>query len=178
MEAADKAMQEVLELAGPLARSMNLEVLLAEEVSAGGRRTLRIYLDKPEGGDRVTIEDCEKFSRALDPILDVEVGLRGKYNLEISSPGLDRPLVQEKHFRAHLGGIVHVTTRGEIEGRHKFKGELKEVKEEGGGAILIIREDQREFAVPLGQVKRAHLDYFETEEFHKASKKVPKFKER
>ncbi|MGH7830073.1 MAG: ribosome maturation factor RimP [Candidatus Binatia bacterium] len=147
----------MLSLAEPLARSMGLEVLTAEIATEMGRRLLRVYLDK-EGG-AVTIQDCEAFSQALSPILDVEANVPGSYHLEVSSPGLNRPLVRLPHFQAQVGKIIQVQTEGEIEGRRHFKGSLLEVLAEPE-AGLVIRVDGRDFRIPLSAVRKAHLDYF------------------
>lgn len=153
-------LQRVLSLAEPLARSMGYEILQAEFTSERGDRILRIFLDKPAPG--VTIEDCEQFSKALGTTLDVEADLPTRYYLEISSPGLNRPLVTSRHFAEQVGKIVQVQTEPDIEGRRNFKGELIEVSPEPEASI-VLRIDGTDFRILLNTVKKAHLDYFASE---------------
>jgi ribosome maturation factor RimP len=112
----------------------------------------------------VTVEECARFSRALDPILDVEGELEGRYHLEISSPGLNRPLVKPGHFREHIGEIVQVTAEPGVGERKNFKGVIQGVEGEGEEALIKIKVDQTEFAIPWQNIKRAYLDYFATKE--------------
>ncbi len=156
-------LEKVLSLADPLAASMGFEILKAEFGSEHGNTVLRIYLDRLEG--TVTLDDCEAYSRNLGTILDVEAGLPGRYHLEISSPGLNRPLATQKHFRAQLGKIVDVQTAQTIEGRRHFKGELKEVTGEGPGeGWVTVTVDSQDYRIPFSEIKKAHLDYFASEE--------------
>jgi ribosome maturation factor RimP len=166
----------VLPLAEPLAESMGYEILRAEMVSEHGNKILRVYLDKTEGG--VTLEDCEQFSRALGPILDVESGLQGRYHLEVSSPGLNRPLQSAKHFLAQKGKIIQVHTENDIEGRRNFKGELLGVEGGTDGDFIEIRVDGRDFKIPIHDIKKAHLDFFATEEKLSGPKKGIKGKKK
>lgn len=154
--------EKVLSLGEPLARSMGYEILKAELASEHGERIIRIYLDKPAPG--VTIDDCEQFSKALSTILDVEGNLPGRYNLEISSPGLNRPLPTARHFTEQLGNIIQVHTEEEVEGRKNFKGELLRVVEEVPNPVIEMWIDGKKYQVPLSAIKKANLDYFATEE--------------
>lgn len=133
---------------------------MVEMAAERGRRLLRVYLDKDQGP--ITIQDCEAFSQALSPILDVEANVPGSYHLEVSSPGLNRPLVRLPHFQAQVGKIIQVQTEGEIEGRRHFKGTLSEVLAEPEAA-LVVRVDGRDFRIPLSAVRKARLDYFAQE---------------
>lgn len=92
------------------------------EVSPGRKGlNLRIFIDK-EGG--VTIKDCENFSRTLEGILDVEDPVKSSYVLEVSSPGIDRPLKEKKDFLKNIGRNVKITTKEKISGRTFFIGEI------------------------------------------------------
>jgi ribosome maturation factor RimP len=167
----DKALETVRGIAEPLARTMGLEILLIEEGSEPGRRVLRIYLEKPGVLEGVTVEDCAGFSRALDPILDVEGGLEGRYHLEVSSPGLNRPLVKPAHFRDHQGEIIQVTAEPAVEERKNFKGLLESVEGEGEEVWIKIKVDEKTFRIPWQNIKRAQLDYFATEETRRKEKR-------
>ena len=159
----EKALDKVREIAEPLARTMGFEVLLVEEASEPGRRVVRVFLDKPGMPEGVTVDECARFSRALDPILDVEGELEGRYHLEVSSPGLNRPLVKLEHFREQIGKMVQVTAEPGLGERKNFKGVLEGVEGEGEAALIIIKVDQTEFSIPWKNIKRAHLDFFATE---------------
>ncbi len=92
------------------------------EVRLGGKGgLLRLTIDKPEGID---LDDCEKVSRAMSALLDVEDPVPGNYNLEVSSPGLDRKLTKVEHFQRFKGETLKVTMRFPIEGRRRFRGKL------------------------------------------------------
>ena len=95
----------VLEISDSLAEKMNFSVVDAEYKKEGGMQILRVYIDK-EGG--VDLDDCEKFSRALEEILDTEDPIEEAYNLEVSSPGLDRQLKKEREFLHYIGRQVEV----------------------------------------------------------------------
>lgn len=155
-------------LAEPLAESMGYEILLAEEATEHGKKALRIFLDRAGDAPGINIADCERFSRALDPILDVEGDLESRYNLEISSPGLNRPLVKPGHFQAQMGNVISVLTRTEISGRRNFKGILLQADEEG----IEVKVDVTTFKIPLAEIKKAHLDFFATQETQKGIKKI------
>ena len=116
---------------------------------------LRIYIDK-EGG--VTINDCAKVSELISPILDVEDYIDHTYNLEVSSPGLNRPLRKEEHFRKVLGEKIKVVLEDGIEEynmRKNYKGMLKGIQ----NGILIIEIDKKEYRIPIEKIKKANLIY-------------------
>ncbi|MCC7343928.1 MAG: ribosome maturation factor RimP [Deltaproteobacteria bacterium] len=156
----DREQDSVWRLAGPLAQSMGYELLRVESGVEHRDKVWRLYIDKPGG---VTIDDCQSFSQALGPILEVEAELQGSYHLEISSPGLDRPLNKLEHFSAQLGNIVQVTTEEPIEGRRHFKGPLLKAEGEGAAAAIEVEIDKRAFRIELARIKKANLDYFASE---------------
>ena len=130
----------VLEISDSLAEKMNFSVVDAEYKKEGGMQILRVYIDK-EGG--VDLDDCEKFSRALEEILDEKDPIEEAYNLEVSSPGLDRQLKKEREFLHYIGRKVDVKLYKETDGRKEFDGILKEYKDkkayiETDGEILEI----------------------------------------
>ena len=116
----------VLEISDSLAEKMNFSVVDAEYKKEGGMQILRVYIDK-EGG--VDLDDCEKFSRALEEILDEKDPIEEAYNLEVSSPGLDRQLKKEREFLHYIGRKVDVKLYKETDGRKEFNGILKEYKD-------------------------------------------------
>lgn len=125
---------------------------LVEAELSGGRhhRTLRVYIDGPEG---VTVDDCAAVSRQLSAILDVEDPITGSYTLEVSSPGLDRPLVTPADFRRFQGAMIKVRLLNALDGRRNFTGRLLETTHES----VVMEVDQERFNLPLAAIERARL---------------------
>jgi ribosome maturation factor RimP len=113
----------IREIAGRVATAHGVEVVDVELRGGGKARTLRITIDKPEG---VTHEDCAQVSREVSTILDVEDAVPGAaYTLEVSSPGLDRPLVRPEDFRRFTGNRLKLTTREPVNGNRHFEARLQ-----------------------------------------------------
>ena len=127
--------------------------LVGIEGPANNDGTVRVYIDSEEG---ITLKDCEQVSRQVSAVLDAENPLLGSYTLEVSSPGLDRPLFTPEHFRNFCGHEVRLRLHVPIEGRRKLRGTLMEFR---GEAIVIADEstDQGEVLVPLGAIAKANL---------------------
>jgi ribosome maturation factor RimP len=150
----EEILDKVRAIAGPLAAQDGLELIDVEFGGGGGRQTLRLYIDKPGG---VSLDDCSSVSRALSTALDVEDPLQGAYDLEVSSPGLDRPLRTPEHFRKFAGEKVRVKTFGpvpECENRKTFVGILKGYENEK----VVVDVDGKTFEVPHAQVSRANVE--------------------
>jgi len=96
--------------------------LVRVRISASAGCTLQVMAERPDG--TMTIEDCEAISRAISPVLDVADPIEGPYRLEISSPGMDRPLVRRADFDRYAGHAAHIEMRVPIDGRRRFRGEL------------------------------------------------------
>lgn len=116
----------VLEISDKLAEEMNFSVVDAEYKKEGGTQILRVYIDKDGGVD---LDDCEKFSRALEEILDEKDPIKEAYSLEVSSPGLDRQLKKEREFIHYKGREVEVKLYKEINGMKEFNGILTDYKD-------------------------------------------------
>lgn len=129
---------------------MGCELVDVEFAGSGPRMTLRVYIDKPGG---VTVDDCADVSRQLSAILDVEDPLPGSYLLEVSSPGLDRPLVTADDFRRYVGETVKVQLHQPLAGRKRFKGRLLEANDER----VTVEVDGERFDLVLADVERARL---------------------
>lgn len=121
------------------------------EWSSGQRGILRVTIDRPEG---VTVGDCERVSRELGTLLDVEDPVPGRYTLEVSSPGLDRRLYTPAHFRAHVGREIDVRLRVAVDGSRRFTGALEEPGDEGF-SLLAADGARRRFV--WGDVETARL---------------------
>jgi ribosome maturation factor RimP len=121
------------------------------EIYGRGKVVLRVSIDK-EGG--VTLDDCAHFSRSLGTILDVEDPLPRSYTLEVSSPGLDRPLRDVKDFKKNFGKMARIVTREKIENQNFFIGRIHDVMNN----ILMLSVKNREIAIPLENISKAKLE--------------------
>ena len=133
----------------PEIESMGFELVLVQ-LTTGGNRTLRLFIDAPGG---ITLDDCATVSRRLDPLLDVEDLVQGDYALEVSSPGIDRPLVKPEHFRKVLGARVRVRMKTRLDGRRVFDGCLTRVNDERA----VIEVEGNDCALPYVAMERANL---------------------
>lgn len=142
--------EKLYEIITPVVEGLEYELVGIEYLPQGKHSLLRVYIDQPEG---INLEDCEKVSRQVSAVMDVEDPLTNNYNLEISSPGLERPLFVEAHYIRFSGHPVFIRMSFPIDGRRKFEGVLQGV--EDGEILLEIGEEQ--FRLPLAQVDKAHL---------------------
>ena len=136
----------------PTLEEMGYELVDVEYVSSYGRWVLRLFVDK-EGG--VTIGDCAHISEELGDLIDVKEFIRHEYTLEVSSPGLDRPLRKEKDLSRALGKKVKVRMATPLEGRRNFTGVLLRY----GDGILHLDVDGQEVALSWPDVEKANLVY-------------------
>ncbi len=113
-------------------------------------RSLRIFIDAPGG---ITLGDCERVSRQVSDVLDIEDVIGGEYTLEVSSPGLDRPLAKPEHFEGVKGKEIYIRMRGPHSGRRKFRGNLVEV--ESDAALLVV--DGETYRLCFSDMRRANL---------------------
>lgn len=152
---SDKAKQ-IANLLSPTVRALGLELLGAEYLPAPGSATLRLYIDVPEADlatRMVNIEDCEAVSREVSAQLDVEDPITGNYTLEVSSPGIDRPLFTLAQFMRHQGESAKVVLRIPQEGRRRLQGPI--VRIEGGSIVFLV--DNAEMTVAFENVDKARL---------------------
>ncbi|MDP1521396.1 ribosome maturation factor RimP [Porticoccus litoralis] len=135
----------------PVVEALGCEFWGLEYLSSGRSALLRIYIDRAEEG--VTVEDCEKVSRQVSSLMDVEDPISGEYTLEVSSPGLERPLYNLEQFQRYVGEEVALKLRFPYEGRRKFKGRLNGV--EGEDILLVV--DDHEYLFPVDSVEKANV---------------------
>ncbi|MCP4460912.1 MAG: ribosome maturation factor RimP, partial [Cytophagales bacterium] len=121
-----------------------------EFVQAGKHSTLRIYIDHENG---VNVDDCAIVSRQISAIMDVEDPITNEYNLEVSSPGVDRPLFTQLHFTSAIGEEVRVRTKLPQDGRRNFKGDLTSVESD----MLTLRIDGEDHLIMLSNVEKANI---------------------
>ncbi len=121
------------------------------EVRLGGKSGIvRLFIDKPDG---VGLEDCEKVSRAVSAVLDVEDPVPSNYDLEVSSPGLDRKLTKVEHFQRFMGETVKVQMRFPVEGRRRFRGKLVSMDEDN----IEVEVDGELHSLALATIDTARL---------------------
>jgi ribosome maturation factor RimP len=148
--------QKVRELCSPLLVAEGLELIDVEYVREREGFILRMFIDKPGGG--VGLEDCTKASQAVDTVLDVEDFIPNEYNLEVSSPGLNRPLTRAEHFVKAVGKKVKLKTFGPLfePPRKNFTGLLKAADAE---KVIVEVDGAGSFTVPIKDIAKANLEF-------------------
>lgn len=152
---SDKA-TEITNLLAPTVQALGLELLGVEYLPAPGSATLRLYIDvslEERDARAVNIDDCEAVSREVSAQLDVEDPISGNYTLEVSSPGVDRPLFALAHYERHAGESAKVVLKLPQEGRRRLQGEILRV--EGGNVVFAV--DNTELAVAFDNIDKARL---------------------
>jgi ribosome maturation factor RimP len=146
--------RSLLELLDPVAEAAGYEVVRLRMMGGTQRRRLQIMAERPDGS--MEVEDCAKLSRAISDVLDAADPIKGEYLLEVSSPGIDRPLTRLKDFAEHEGLEVRIELDRLADGRKRFKGVLAGVE---GDNIAIDTEDRPEETtlVPFAWVSEAKL---------------------
>ena len=146
--------QRVWELAEPLALAAGLEVIDVQYRPEGGRQVLRLLIDRPDGG--VTLDQLTAVSRELGDVLEARDAVPGRYQLECSSPGLNRPLLRDAHFQRAVGQQVRVRTRTPIGGRRQFHGTLEGATVE---SATVRDRDAGTVVIPLTEIEKANTEY-------------------
>lgn len=139
-------------VAEPILQSLGLEFVCAEYLTEHGRRILRLYIDKPGG---VTLDDCADVSRELGAALDVEDPISQRYIMEVSSPGLDRPLVKESDYVRFAGKKADIRTKEALEGRRNFKVTIDGAAD---GVVVVTDSEGRRWDLALANIDRARLE--------------------
>ena len=142
--------EKLTDLFAPVVEAMGYELVGVEYLNRGRGSLLRIYIDQPEG---ITLDDCSRVSHQISGILDVEDPIEENYNLEVSSPGLDRPLFGRRDFERFIGNRVTLKLRTKISGQRRFVGKLLGMEQE---EILLAVGDET-LRLPLGQIDKAKL---------------------
>lgn len=144
-------MQDLTPLFEPVIESMGYELVGVEFLGDGGHGTLRVYIDRAQG---VSLDDCAAISHQISGILDVEEPIRQSYDLEISSPGIDRPLFKLADYKRFAGMTAKIKLAVALEGRKNFKGRLQGVVDD---EQVIIEVDGEDFSLPFADIARANL---------------------
>jgi ribosome maturation factor RimP len=149
----DKA-HEIAALLAPTVGSLGLELLGVEYLPAPGGAVVRLYIDTPEGDERaVGIEDCEATSREVSAQLDVADPITGNYTLEVSSPGVDRPLFSAAQFARFPGESAKVVLKLPMDGRRRLQGRIVRVE----GDTIVFDVDGSEVAIAVDNIEKARL---------------------
>ena len=147
MKRSESAITELIE---PTVLAMELQLWGIDLSQRGKYSILRIYIEREEG---VTITDCEKVSRQVSAILDMEDPIAGEYTLEVSSPGLDRPLFTSEQFGRFIGSAVKVRLHHPVDGRRKLNGSIENVS----GDEIMLSVDGEGFRLQHTDIEKANV---------------------
>lgn len=147
MVARAAELQQMLE---PAVAALGFELWGLDYSTGGKRKLLRIYIDGPNG---VNIDDCAAVSRQVSSVLDVEDPIAGEFTLEVSSPGVDRPLYKLEHYQRYAGHQIKLRLRFPFEGQRNFSGLLNGI--ENDEVLLVIGED--ELLLPFEQIEKGQI---------------------
>ncbi|SHF76436.1 ribosome maturation factor RimP [Vibrio gazogenes] len=147
MTGLEKQLSELLE--APVVAA-GYELVGLEFVRAGAHSTLRIYIDHDNG---ITVDDCAEVSRQVSAVLDVEDPISVAYNLEVSSPGMDRPLFKSEHYEQFIGHEVNIVLKMAVGNRRKWKGIIQSVD----GETIVVTVDGQEEPFALSNISKANL---------------------
>jgi ribosome maturation factor RimP len=153
----NKINPELYERLVKLIGSMGYELLGCELVSQGRHTLIRIYIDYSvvDNQKSITVEDCAQVSYQVSALLDVEDPIQGRYTLEVSSPGIDRPLFKVEHYKKYLGSRVKIKLCSPINKRRQYKGILLRVK--GDDICLLVDDLEQEVVLPFSIIEKANL---------------------
>ena len=140
------------DLVSPIVDALDLEFWGCELVRQGKYSLIRVYIDRESGVD---ISDCEKVSRQVSAVFDVEEPITEEYTLEVSSPGLERPLFRLEQFRKYVGSIIQLRMKKPQDGRKKFKGDLVRVDDNS----IVLSIDGGEVEFQYTDIDKANLIY-------------------
>lgn len=150
-EKPEETIARVWEIAEPACLSAGIELVHVEYQREPGGRILRLYIDKP---GRVTVDDCANVSRQVGDLLDVYLEGTATYNLEVSSPGIERPLGKRSDYERFEGKEAKIAIRRPLNGQKNFRGVLLGAS---GEEVELRMEDGRTVAIPFGEITKARL---------------------
>lgn len=146
----DALVNEIYEMVKPIADELNYDIYHVEYVKENGELYLRIYIEK-DGG--ITLSDCEALSRRVSDLMDEKDQIKDPYFLEVSSPGLNRTLFTEEHYKRFIGREVMVKFTKSVDGKKNIKGILKEVNEDS----IVVEADQL-INIPKDKIKSVNIE--------------------
>ena len=131
--------EKINELLTPVIEAAGYELYDLDIITESGRRTLRVFIDNRETG--ISIDDCEKIYRIIDPVLDEADPIPTAYDLQVSSPGLDRKLSKPEHFERFIGEKVTIKLYAALDGRKNFKATLAEISPDAQRITILVPQD-------------------------------------
>lgn len=141
---------QLTDLLRPVVESMGFVFWGLEFIAQGRQSMLRVFIEHENG---INVDDCAAVSRQLSAVLDVEDPITQEYTLEVSSPGMDRPLFTVEQYQQYANHIIELRLRMPFEGRRKFKGQLTGVEQED--IVLVV--DEHEYLLPIESIEKAHV---------------------
>lgn len=150
--AYSKTETAVWQLAEPIAAESGFYIYDIEYIKEGGLWFLRVYIDKDDG---ITMDECEAFSRTLSDTLDEANPISGNYYLEVSSPGIERRLKTEAHFRRYIGSVIDISLYKTVNGSKLITGILKKYENNE----IAVEADGEDILLPLSSVSKANLHF-------------------
>lgn len=142
--------QKLTDMLNSPVEALGFELVGIEFVRAGKHSTLRVYIDHPDG---ISVDNCADVSHQVSAVLDVEDPITTEYNLEVSSPGMDRPLFKVEHYQQCVGEVVSVRLRMPLNERRNFKGELLAV-EDGN---ITVKIDGQIYTLAVANIEKGNL---------------------
>jgi ribosome maturation factor RimP len=151
MRATNPVEERVIALIEPTAKNLGFRVVRVR-LSGNRRKRLQIMAERLADG-QMSVDDCGRLSRALSPVFDLEDPIQGEYDLEISSPGIDRPLISVADFERFIGHEAKLETAAMIDGRRRWKGQIKAVE----GDVIVLAAEGGEARLKFAQLSEARL---------------------
>lgn len=143
-------LEQLQDILTPVIEALGYDCWGIEYISQGRHSLLRVYIDHENG---IFIEDCETVSRQLSAVMDVEDPISSEYTLEVSSPGMDRPLFTLEQFAAFVGEQVRIRLRSPVEERRNFQGLIRSVEDQD----VVIQVDEYEYLLPIDLIEKANI---------------------
>ena len=139
------------ELIGPAVAALGYEFVGCEFLSQGRHSLVRVYIDKPEG---ISVDDCALASQQISAVFEVADPIKGEYNLEVSSPGMYRPIFTVEQMQAFVGQQMRIKTSEPIATRRNFCGVLLGLE----GEVVLLQVDDKEYRIAFNKIDKAHLE--------------------
>lgn len=143
-------LEQLQDILTPVVEALGYQCWGIEYIAQGRHSLLRVYIDHENG---IYIDDCETVSRQLSAVLDVEDPISAEYTLEVSSPGMDRPLFTLEQFAAFVGEQVKIRLRSPVEERRNFQGLIRSVEDQD----VVVQVDEYEYLLPIDLIEKANI---------------------
>jgi ribosome maturation factor RimP len=150
----DDLKEKVRQLACPVVAAEGMELIHVECLKMHSRWIIRLYLDKESG---VTLDDCSTVSNQVGDIFDINDLIDNQYTLEVSSPGLDRPISRDQDFVKYRGSQVIIKTSSKIDGVKNFQGRLADFIEENDRKVIVLEVSGQTYRIPQTEIIKANL---------------------